>query len=121
MEELRDAETSEQLIWSTAAFDSHIVEGCDMTSAVAAAKVLRGCSSALKQASSGSTGVLADQLGSHESVAFGDADFGTLVRVTFRFQQRPEWLLEGSRLIVRDRTDGCIAGAGTICKLLPKA
>ena len=34
--------------------------------------------------------------------------------VTFRFTHRPEWLQEGARMVVRDRTDGCTAGAGVV-------
>lgn len=109
MEELVDAESAEQT-------NNLVVSGCDMTSAVAAAKALRGSSgSAARQSSAGS---LHDKEGNAQHDADDDTDFGTLVRVTFRFQQRPEWLLAGSRLIVRDRTDGCTAGAGVICKLL---
>ena len=39
---------------------------------------------------------------------------GCIVRVRFRFLQRPEWLRQGARLILRDRSDGHIAGAGYI-------
>ena len=111
MEELIDAESAEQA-------NNLVIHGCDMTSAVAAAKALRRSSEpvALQPSSAGS---LHDRLG-HALTDDDeeDTDFGTLARVTFRFQQRPEWLLAGSRLIIRDRTDGCIAGAGVICKLL---
>ena len=31
-----------------------------------------------------------------------------------RFLQRPEWLREGARLIIRDHSDGHIAGAGFV-------
>ena len=34
--------------------------------------------------------------------------------VTLRFQHRAEWLRPGARLILRDRADGCIAGAGIV-------
>ena len=101
MEELVDAVSSEQA-------NNLIIDGCDMTSAIAAAKALRGSS----------VGSLLEKLRSAPTDDDEDTDFGTLARVTFRFQQRPEWLLAGSRLIVRDRTDGCTAGAGVICKLL---
>ena len=101
MEELIDAVSAEQA-------NNLIIDGCDMTSAIAAAKALRGSSA----------GSLHDKLGSAPTDDDEGTDFGTLARVTFRFQQRPEWLLAGSRLIVRDRTDGCTAGAGVICKLL---
>ena len=102
MEELVDAVSAEQA-------NNLIIDGCDMTSAIAAAKALRGSS----------VGSLHGKLRSAPTDDDDeDTDFGTLARVTFRFQQRPEWLLAGSRLIVRDRTDGCTAGAGLICKLL---
>ncbi len=34
--------------------------------------------------------------------------------VTLRFQHRAECLRPGARLILRDRADGCIAGAGIV-------
>ena len=34
--------------------------------------------------------------------------------MTFEFSQRPEWLQEGARLIVHDRTDNCLSGAGIV-------
>ncbi len=37
---------------------------------------------------------------------------GSIVRICFRFLNQPEWLPPGARLIVRDRCDGHIAGAG---------
>ena len=39
---------------------------------------------------------------------------GCIVRVRFCFVNRPEWLREGSKLILRD-TEGLISGAGFIC------
>eukprot|EP00198_Chlamydomonas_reinhardtii_P007126 XP_001696462.1 GTP binding protein [Chlamydomonas reinhardtii] len=41
-------------------------------------------------------------------------DLGCLVRVVLRWQHRPEWLREGAKLLVRDRSDGRIAGAGFV-------
>eukprot|EP00798_Chlamydomonas_sp_ICE-L_P006227 gene6227-2845_t len=41
-------------------------------------------------------------------------DLGTIARVQFQFISRPEWLKEGSRVIVRDLADGLVAGAGFI-------
>ena len=37
-----------------------------------------------------------------------------LARVTLQFQQRPEWVQRGQTLLLRDRTDGCLAAAGLI-------
>ena len=37
--------------------------------------------------------------------------------MTFEFSQRPEWLQEGARLIVHDRTDNCLSGAGIVRRL----
>ena len=37
-----------------------------------------------------------------------------MAAVTLRFQHRAEWLRPGARLILRDRADGCIAGAGIV-------
>lgn len=41
-------------------------------------------------------------------------DLGSVVQVTFRFVHRPEWLRHGSRLVVRDRSDGHVAAVGFI-------
>lgn len=48
-----------------------------------------------------------------------DPDLGCLVRVVMRFANRPEWLREGARLLVRDRGDGHVAGAGFVRAVLP--
>ena len=100
----------------------HIVEGCNLISAIAAAAAMQNCTcagaasgrmqSGSNMSSDGSFGE--DQLGCVDS---SRSAVGTLARVVFKFQHRPEWLMEGSRLVVRDRTDGCIAGAGVICHL----
>ncbi|GIL85762.1 hypothetical protein Vretimale_13205 [Volvox reticuliferus] len=47
-----------------------------------------------------------------------DHDLGCLVRVVFRWQHRPEWLREGAKLLVRDRGDGRVAGAGFVRRVL---
>ncbi|GLC40915.1 hypothetical protein PLESTF_001055800 [Pleodorina starrii] len=47
-----------------------------------------------------------------------DHDLGCLVRVVFRWQHRPEWLREGAKLLVRDRGDGRVAGAGFVRRML---
>ncbi len=43
---------------------------------------------------------------------------GCVARVTFEFCLRPEWVQEGARLIVHDRTDNCLSGAGIVERLL---
>lgn len=45
-------------------------------------------------------------------------DAGSVVSVRFRFTHRPEWLQVGARLIARDRSDGHVAAAGFVTKLL---
>jgi hypothetical protein len=45
---------------------------------------------------------------------------GCVARVTFEFCHRPEWLQEGARLIVHDRTDNCMSGAGIVERILQK-
>ncbi len=47
-----------------------------------------------------------------------EQDLGCLVRVVFRWQHRPEWLREGAKLLVRDRGDGRVAGAGFVRRVL---
>ncbi|KAK9803002.1 hypothetical protein WJX73_009078 [Symbiochloris irregularis] len=42
---------------------------------------------------------------------------GCIASVTFRFVHRPEWLRTDACLLVRDRSDGCIAGAGFISSI----
>ena len=44
----------------------------------------------------------------------GGGDLGCTARVVLEFCHRPEWLQAGARLVVRDRADGCTAGAGVI-------
>ena len=46
---------------------------------------------------------------------------GCVAAVTFQFSQRPEWLQEGAPLIVHDRTDNCLAGAGIVRRLFWQA
>jgi len=45
-------------------------------------------------------------------------DCGCIVMATFRFSHRPEWLRPGARLIVRDRNDGHVSGAGCIQRVM---
>lgn len=114
MEELRPTQSDAYRI-------RHMVEGCNLTSAVAAAAAMQDHMCAGTSATKTSSGGNLSSDGSFGDEQLGCADgtaVGTLARVVFKFQQRPEWLMEGSRLIVRDRTDGCIAGAGVIRKLL---
>ncbi len=42
---------------------------------------------------------------------------GCATAVTLQFVSRPEWLQQGARLILRDRGDGCAAGAGIVRRL----
>ncbi|KAL4451725.1 hypothetical protein ABPG75_007387 [Micractinium tetrahymenae] len=44
----------------------------------------------------------------------GWQDIGCVAAVTFRWMHNPEWLVEGARLIVRDRTTGRTSGAGYV-------
>ena len=95
----------------------HMVNGCNLTSAVAAAAAMQDCmttGTAAGQATLGSTVSSDGSCGEEQMGSTDDAAVGTLARVVFRFQHRPEWLMAGSRIVVRDRTDGCIAGAGVI-------
>ena len=48
----------------------------------------------------------------------GGGDLGCMARVVLEFCHRPEWLQAGARLVVRDRADGCTAGAGVIKSLV---
>ncbi len=100
---------------------SHIVEGCNLASAIAAAVVMQDYtmgSSVLSSAQSGSNMIADSFMGDEASMSGSNSAVGTLTRVVFKFQHRPEWLMEGSRIILRDRTDGCTAGAGVIRKLV---
>ncbi|GFR43379.1 hypothetical protein Agub_g4451 [Astrephomene gubernaculifera] len=47
-----------------------------------------------------------------------EQDLGCLVRVVLRWQHRPEWLREGAKLLLRDRCDGRVAGAGFVRRVL---
>lgn len=99
----------------------HMVDGCDLTSAVAAAAAMQDCIGAsitVGKSQSGSNLSSDGSSGEDQLSCAGAAAVGTVARVVFKFQHRPEWLMEGSRVVVRDRTDGCIAGAGVIQKLL---
>lgn len=44
----------------------------------------------------------------------GAGSVGCATAVTLQFVSRPEWLQQGARLILRDRGDGCAAGAGIV-------
>jgi GTPase len=46
--------------------------------------------------------------------AAGAGGYGSVVQARLRFAHRPEWLREGSRIIVRDRADGHVAAAGLV-------
>lgn len=116
MEEVR---SSESVLPSMSS--SHIVEGCNLASAIAAAVVMQDYtmrSSVLSSAQSGSNMIADGFMGDEVPLPGSNSAVGTLTRVVFKFQHRPEWLMEGSRIILRDRTDGCTAGAGVIRKLV---
>ena len=105
---------------STSSGCRHMVDGCDLTSAVAAAAAMQDCTSASMTVGNSQSGsnISSDGSGGEDQVGCVDAAaVGTLARVVFKFQHRPEWLMKGSRIVVRDRTDGCIAGAGVLQKL----
>ncbi|KAL4421140.1 hypothetical protein ABPG77_000775 [Micractinium sp. CCAP 211/92] len=51
----------------------------------------------------------------------GCQDIGCIVAVAFRWEHNPEWLVEGARLIVRDRTTGRTSGAGYVASVQPAA
>ena len=113
MEELKPAQL-------TSTGSRHMVDGCDLTSAVAAAAAMQDCTSASTSVGKSHSGSNMSSDGSCGEDQLGCADgagVGTLARVVFKFLHRPEWLIKGSRIVVRDRTDGCIAGAGVIQKL----
>ncbi len=38
--------------------------------------------------------------------------------VRSRFEHKPEWLRQGSRLVVRDRSTGHVSAAGYVSKVL---
>lgn len=98
----------------------HTVEGCNLTSAIAAAAAMQcytGCAIPLSKAQSGSQMSTDGSFGDDVLMSGHSSAVGTIARIVFKFQHRPEWLMEGSRIIVRDRTDGCTAGAGVIRKL----
>ena len=44
-----------------------------------------------------------------------------LARVELQFQQRPEWVLRGQTVLLRDRSDGCLAAAGLIVAVATEA
>ena len=44
---------------------------------------------------------------------------GCCALVALEFCQRPEWLRPGARLVLRDRCDNRVSGAGVVRALLP--
>eukprot|EP00798_Chlamydomonas_sp_ICE-L_P007097 gene7097-200_t len=50
----------------------------------------------------------------------GGEGLGTVAQLKLRFVSRPEWLKEGSRLIVRDLANGHVAGAGFVMSTAAK-
>lgn len=51
----------------------------------------------------------------------GCQDLGCIAAVTLRWMHNPEWLVEGARLLVRDRTTGRTSGAGYVTAARPAA
>jgi hypothetical protein len=47
----------------------------------------------------------------------GGAPLTACARVTLRFVHHPEWLQERAPLLLRDRGDCCVAGAGVVLRL----
>jgi hypothetical protein len=47
------------------------------------------------------------------------SDIGCLAAVTFTFMHQPEWLVEGARMIARDRSTGRVAAAGYVSAVRP--
>lgn len=64
-----------------------------------------------RQSSSGRPGLLRHR---SLSAARHDPDLGCLARVRLRFVKRPEWVVEGARLVVRDRSGGRAAAVGYV-------
>lgn len=79
-------------------------------SAVALAKELRTA----RSRSSSSSG--AEEKGPDSPDSRPDA--GCIVLATFKFAHHAEWLREGARLIIRDRSDGHVSGVGVIRRAL---
>ncbi|KAK9815416.1 hypothetical protein WJX72_003287 [[Myrmecia] bisecta] len=82
-----------------------LVAGCSMASAIAAAATL------MSPGHAGGGSPRAVHAEEHERHAVRP---GCIAHVVLQFVHRPEWLQEGSRIIVRDRADGGTAGAGIV-------
>lgn len=108
MEEIRLAEPANDS-------SLHLIDGCQLSSAIAAAAAMQCYTSEahLNKAES-STHLSSDGSGDDAHLTGRHSDVGTIAHVVLKFQHRPEWLMKGSRVIMRDRTDGCTAGAGVI-------
>ena len=39
--------------------------------------------------------------------------------VRFRFEHEPVWMQASTKIVVRDRTESCISGAGLVTALFP--
>ena len=63
------------------------------------------------------------QASSSEEVlgGFAQGPPGCVALVALEFCQRPEWLRPGARLILRDRCDNRMCGAGVVRALLPSS
>ena len=108
MEEIRLAEPADNS-------SLQLIDGCQLSSAIAAAAAMQCYTSEahLSKAES-STHLSSDGSGDDAHLTGRHSDVGTIAHVVLKFQHRPEWLMKGSRVIMRDRTDGCTAGAGVI-------
>lgn len=80
----------------------HVFAGSSLASAVAAAAALLG------DDGHGDGALTSPHAG---------GSVGCATAVTLLFVKRPEWLQRGARLILRDRGDGCAAGAGIVREL----
>jgi hypothetical protein len=108
---------------------------CGLTASIQAAAALLQGASAVHSDQEGSSGCASGdssgdgggrprqrRLGSGTAAGSGPSrrvsDAGSVVAVRFRFTHRPEWMQVGARMIVRDRSDGHVAAAGFVTKLL---
>jgi hypothetical protein len=108
---------------------------CGLTVSIRAAAALLQGASAVHSDQEGSSGCASGdssgdsssrprqrRLGSGTAAGSGAvrraSDSGSVVAVRFRFTHRPEWMQVGARMIVRDRSDGHVAAAGFVTKLL---
>jgi len=96
--------------------DELLVAGCSLSPAIAAAAALLEGSPPATPSETDSPS--APGGASPRGGARNRAGGACVAAVTLRFQHRAEWLRPGARLILRDRADGCIAGAGIVRSVL---